>query len=330
MATRLITIFGGSGFVGRHIVRELAAKGNRIRIAVRNPDSALFLKPMGDVGQITPVAAPITDEARVHAVCAGADIVINLVGILAEHGRQRFQLLHVDGARRVAEAARAAGAHMLVQMSALGADLQSESAYGRSKAQGEAEARNAFPQAIILRPSVMFGPEDTFFNKFAGLTRMMPVLPVVGVRYRPGDLKAGRLLGDGGPKFQPVYVGDVAAAVARLADAPKAGGQLLEFGGPRVYSMQEVMELVRRHTGKRRLLVPVPFPFAAFMAAMLGVLPRPPLTRDQVRMMRTDSVVSGTAPGLESLGIQPIGPEAVLPRYLDRFRDGGRFSPYHA
>ncbi|MGF1624081.1 MAG: complex I NDUFA9 subunit family protein [Alphaproteobacteria bacterium] len=330
MATRLATIFGGSGFAGRHIVRELAARGYRMRIAVRSPDSALFLKPMGDVGQITPVAAPITDDARIQAVCAGADVVINLVGILYEHGRQRFQDVHVDGARRVALAARAGGAAKLIHMSALGADPHSQANYSRSKAQGEAEVRKAFAQAVILRPSVMFGPEDDFFNKFAGLTRLLPVLPVMGVRYKPGDLKAGRLLGDGGPKFQPVHVGDVASAVARLVDDPRLAGQLFELGGPRVYTMQEIMELVLRHTGKRRLLVPVPFPLARFQAALLGLLPRPPLTRDQIRMMQTDNVLAGSEPGFESLGIEPIGPEAVLPRYLDRFRAGGRFSTYHA
>ena len=342
MATRLVTIFGGSGFVGRHIVRELASRGDRMRIAVRDPDAALFLKPMGDVGQITPVAAPIGDEARVRAACAGADAVINLVGILYEHGRQRFRAVHVDGARRVAEAARAGGAAALVHLSALGADPQSPSAYGRSKAEGEAEVRKAFPQAAIVRPSVMFGPEDDFFNKFAGLAAWLPLLPVVGVRWRPGDLRAGRFLGNGGPKFQPAYVGDVAAAVAGLAADPSgwsasgaraplgADGKLFELGGPRVYSLQEIMGLVNRHTLRRRPLVPVPFGLASFQAALLGLLPRPLLTRDQVRMMRADNVLSGTAPGFAELGIQPIGPEAVLPRYLDRFRSGGRFRAYQA
>jgi uncharacterized protein YbjT (DUF2867 family) len=330
MATRLVTIFGGSGFLGRHIVRELAARGDRMRIAVRDPDAALFLKPMGDVGQITPVAAPIGDETRVRAACAGADAVINLVGVLYEHGRQRFRALHVDGARRVAQAARAGGAATLIQLSALGADPQSPSAYARSKAEGEAGVREAFPQAAIVRPSVMFGPEDGFFNKFAGLAAWLPVLPVVGVRYRPGDLRAGRVLGNGGPRFQPVYVGDVAAVVAGLTTDPTSAGTLFELGGPRVYNMQEIMELVNRHTLRRRPLVPVPFGLASFQAALLGLLPRPLITRDQVRLMRVDNVVSGTAPGFAELGIQPIGPEAVLPRYLDRFRSGGRFRAYQA
>lgn len=329
MATRLVTIFGGSGFVGRHIVRELAARGDRMRIAVRDPDSALFLKPMGDVGQITPVAAPIGDDARVAAACASADVVINLVGILYEHGRQRFHTVHAEGARRVAQAARAAGAAKLIHMSALGADARSPSSYARSKADGEAQAEAAFPGAVILRPSVVFGPEDGFFNKFAALTRWLPALPVIGVRYRDGDLKAGRLLGDGGPKFQPVYVGDVAKAVSRLSDDPQAAG-VYELVGPRVYSLQEIMELVCQHTRKRRLLVPVPFPLATLQATFLGLLPSPPLTRDQVRLMQTDNVASGNAQGFAELGIQPIGPEAVLPRYLDRFRAGGRFRAHHA
>jgi uncharacterized protein YbjT (DUF2867 family) len=329
MATRLVTIFGGSGFVGRHIVRELAARGDRMRIAVRDPDAALFLKPMGDVGQITPVCAPVGDEVRVRAACADADVVINLAGILSERGKQTFHAVHVEGARRVADAARAAGVGRLIHMSALGADPRSPSVYARSKAAGEAAVLQAFPDAIILRPSVVFGPEDGFFNKFAAMARWLPALPVVGVQYRPGDLKAGRILGNGGPRFQPVYVGDVARAVGRLMDDPKASG-VFELVGPRVYSMQEIMELVRRHTGRRRPLMPVPFGLASLQATFLGLLPNPPLTRDQVRMMRTDNVASGSAPGFAELGIQPIGPDAVLPRYLDRFRVGGRFSASHA
>ena len=330
MATRLVTIFGGSGFVGRHVVRELAARGDRLRIAVRDPDSALFLKPMGDVGQITPVAAPITDETRVRAVCQGADLVINLVGILYEHGRQRFHDIHVEGALRIATAAKESGAKTLIHMSALGADLQSDSNYARSKAQGEVEVQKVFPEAIILRPSVLFGPEDDFFNKFALIAQLSPVLPVVGVRFKPGDMRNGNLLGDGGPKFQPVYVGDLAHAIVTLAEDSSAAGKVFELGGPHAYTMQELMELVRRHTGKKRMLVPVPCSIARIQAAVLGLLPKPPLTRDQVRLLQHDNVVSGDLPGFEAIGIQPTGPEAILPRYLDRFRDGGRFNAHHA
>lgn len=330
MATRLVTIFGGSGFVGRHIVRELAARGDRLRIAVRDPDSALFLKPMGDVGQITPLCAPITDDARVRAACDGADLVINLVGILYQHGKQRFHDVHVDGAARAAQAARQGGAGAMIHMSALGADSKADADYARSKAAGEAEVLKAFPQAVIMRPSVLFGPEDEFFNKFAAIARLSPVLPVIGVRYADGDLRAGNLFGNGGPKFQPVYVGDLALAAAALADTPRAAGQIFEFGGPRAYSYKEIMELVLHHTRRKRLLVPMPFFAANLAATVLGLLPRPPLTRDQVRLMETDNVLSGDLPGFQDLGIQPTGPDAILPRYLDRFRIGGRFSTDHA
>lgn len=330
MATRLVTIFGGSGFIGRHIVRELGARGDLVRVGVRDPDAALFLKPMGDVGQITPVAAPVTDEARVRAACESADVVINLVGILFERGRQQFHDIHVEGARRVAQAAAEAGARTMIHMSALGADAGSDSEYARSKAQGEAEVANAFPDAIVLRPSVVFGPEDDFFNKFAAMARLSPVLPVIGSVPDAKDLRAGNLVGDGGPKFQPVYVGDLAAAVARLTGLADARGKTFEFGGPRTYTLREIMELVLHYTGRRRMLVPVPYFAAGIIATFAGLLPEPPLTRDQVRQLRHDNVISGEQPGFADLGIQPTAPDAVLPRYLDRFRVGGRFRAGHA
>lgn len=330
MATRLVTIFGGSGFIGRHIVRELAARGDQVRVAVRDPDSALFLKPMGDVGQITPVAASLGDETRVRAACDAADLVINLVGILYEHGRQRFHDIHVDGARRVARAAVDGGARTLLQLSALGADIRSDSAYARSKAKGEAEVNKVFPDAVILRPSVVFGPEDQFFNRFAAMARLSPALPVIGAVPTAEHLRAGNLLGDGGPKFQPVYVGDLAAAAVKLADMTEARGRVFEFGGPRIYTLRQVMELVLQHTGRRRMLVPVPYFVANIIATFAGLLPEPPLTRDQVRLLRHDNVVSGDAPGFADLDIRPMAPDAVLPRYLDRFRVGGRFRAGHA
>ncbi|MEZ5667396.1 MAG: complex I NDUFA9 subunit family protein [Alphaproteobacteria bacterium] len=330
MATRSVTIFGGSGFIGRHVVRLLAARGDLVRVAVRDTDSALFLKPMGDVGQVTPVAAPIGDDARVAAACHGADLVINLVGILYERGRQRFHTVHVEGARRVVQAARQAGATGMVHMSALGADPHSDSDYAASKAAGEAAVREAFPEAVILRPSVVFGPEDDFFNRFAAMARLAPALPVVGVCPTVADLKAGRLTGDGGPKFQPVYVGDLAEALVRAAADPAAAGKTYELGGPKVYSFQEVLELVLRHVARKRPLVPMPFFAAGIFAGFAGLLPKPPLTRDQLRLLHHDNVVSGGQPGFADLGIVPIAPEAVLPRYLDRFRPGGRFTARHA
>ena len=310
MAGRLITVFGGSGFIGRHLVRRLAQGGDRVRVAVRHPDSALFLKTMGDVGQVTPVQANLRDDRSVAAACAGADAVVNLVGILYSRGKQSFQAVHHEGALRVAAAARTAGARRFVQMSALGASPRSPAEYARTKAMGEEAVKNAFPGATIIRPSVVFGPEDGFFNRFAAMAALSPVLPVLG---RP----------PGGPSFQPVYVGDVAAAIAKVLDDPATAGKTYELGGPARYTLAEIMALVLQWTGRKRLVAWMPTGLAELQACVLGLLPVPPLTRDQLRLLETDNVASGALPGLEALGIQPTPAEAVVPAYLDRFRRGG-------
>jgi NADH dehydrogenase len=320
MAARIVTVFGGSGFIGRYLVQRLARRGWIVRVAVRRPDRALFLKPMGAVGQITPVAASLRHEGSVAAAVVGAEAAVNLVGIL--HGN--FAAIHVEGAARVARAARAAGARTFVQMSALGADANSPAEYGRSKAAGEGAVREVFPTAAIVRPSIVFGPEDDFFNRFATMARFAPALPLIG---------GGKTL------FQPVYVGDVADALLRLVEDPATAGKTYELGGPRVLSFRALMELLLHEIGRRRLLLPMPFGLASLMAFFLelpsnlvgalpplrGALPAPPLTQDQVQMLRRDSVVSADSLTLDDLGINPTPLEMVVPAYLARYRRGGRF-----
>jgi len=308
MATPVAAIFGGSGFIGRYIVERLAQRGWIMRIAVRRPDEALFLKPLGDIAQIVPIGANIRHERSVANAVQGVDTVINLVGILHQSGAQRFDAVHADGVRRLARAATGAGVRRFLHLSALGADPQSPSAYARSKAAGEAMLREHFPSAIVLRPSVVFGPEDDFFNRFAAMARFSPVLP---------------LIGGGTMRFQPVYVGDVADAAAAALENPALAGQVFELGGPKAYTFKELLEMMLAVIGRRRLLLPVPFAIASLQAAFLGLLPNPPLTLDQVKLLKSDNVLSGKLPGLEALGIRPTGPEAILPAYLDRYRHGG-------
>ncbi len=309
MPPPVITIFGGSGFVGRHVVRRLAKQGWIIRIAVRDPDRAKFLRPLGDVGQITPLSVPLQDEALVAAAVAGTDAVINLAGILYERGRQTFEAVHVEGARRIAQRAAAAGVGSLVQVSAIGASTSAAADYARSKGYGEQAVREAFPDAVVCRPSLVIGPEDDFFNRFAVYARLSPFLP---------------LIGGGHTRFQPLYVADLAEAIVRALGDPAARGQTYELGGPRVYSFKELMELLLEETGRRCLLIPLPFGLAEMQAALLELLPVPPLTRDQVRLLRSDNVVSEGTPGFADLGIAPTAIEMVLPTYLQRYRPGGR------
>jgi NADH dehydrogenase len=315
MRHQRITVFGGSGFLGRSLVKRLAGAGAVIRVAVRDPENAALLKPMGEVGQIVPVAASLRDEDSVRAAVAEADGVVNLVGILYESGKQTFEAIHHEGARRVAAAAHAAGAGRLVHVSAIGADMLSPAAYARTKASGEAAVRDNFPEATILRPSVLFGPDDDFFNRFAAMARLLPALP---------------LFGGGTTRFQPVYVGDVAEAIMRSLQQPAARGKTYELGGPRTYSFKELMQIVLAEIRRRRVLLPLPFFVAELQAMFLELLPVPPLTRDQVKLLQRDNVASPDMPGLADLGIAPTAVEAIIPTYLRRFRAGGGFAPDQA
>ena len=308
--TMLVTVFGGSGFLGRYVVRALARAGHRIRVGVRRPNLANYLLPMGHVGQIQLVNANVTDADRVARALRGADAAVNLVGLLYERGRQRFHAVHAEAAGIVAAAARSEGARSFVHVSAIGASADSPALYARTKAEGEARVREAFPEAAILRPSIVFGPEDQFFNRFAAFARISPVLP---------------LIGGGRTRFQPVYVCDVADAVLRCVTDGATRALDYEFGGPTVYTFKELMKLVLVETNRRRLLVPIPFSVAMLQASVLGLLPKPMLTRDQVNLLRQDNVVSPGAQTLADLGIEPEAVEAVIPTYLWRFRREGQF-----
>ena len=312
----LVTVFGGSGFVGRHIVRCLASRGARIRVAVRDPEAGMFLKSMGEVGQIELMQANLRDDASVAAAVAGVDAVVVSVGLLYESGKQTFNAIHVDGMARVAQAAQAAGVSKLVQISAIGADVNSESRYGRTKAEGEQALRDAFPDAVILRPSIIFGPEDGFFNQFGAIAALSPVLPIF----------AGDLFDRDGTRFQPVYVGDVAQAVFACLDGTGAAGQSYDLGGPQVYTWRELMEMVTRITERRRVLMPVLLNLAAVMAFFLEFWPAPLLTRDQLRQLANDNVAAEGAAGLAELGVAPTPAGSILPSYLARYRSPGKHS----
>ena len=309
----LVTVFGGSGFLGRHLVQALALRQFRIRVAVRRPDLAGHLQPLGRVGQIHAVQANVRFPASVAAAVHDAAIVVNLTGILYERGQQRFEAIQARGAGTVAAAAAHVGARML-HVSALGADAQSPSRYARSKAQGEAAVRAACPEAMIFRPSILFGPEDDFFNRFASMARVSPVLP---------------LIGGGRTRFQPVFVGDVASALAEAADGAGTPATTYEFGGPDVKTFKEIMEFILATIMRRRLLVPVPFTLAEWQALVLQFWPRPLLTPDQVTLLRRDNVVSSDAVlnqrTLSAFGIAPAAMAAIVPAYLWRFRKTGQF-----
>lgn len=315
MSARLVTIFGGSGFVGRHLVRALAKDGWRIRVAVRRPDLAGHLQPLGAVGQIHAVQANLRYRDSVARAVQGADAVVNLVGILAEGGRQKFASVQAQGARVVAEEAAKAGITNLVHLSAIGADAASESDYARTKGLGEAAVRAAVPSAVILRPSIIFGPEDRFFNRFANLARFTPVLP---------------LIGGGETKFQPVYVGDVADAARAALNGRAKSGATYELGGPETRSFKALLEYILAVTGRKRMLVSLPFPIARMQASVLELLPGKLLTVDQVKLLETDNVVSAAAEAegrtLAGLGIQPSSYEAIVPTYLYSFREHGQFA----
>lgn len=310
----LVTVFGGSGFIGSQAVRQLAKAGWRIRVAVRQPSLAYAMRLHGDVGQIDVVQANVRNAPSVRRALEGASAALNLVSTLYEHARQGFQALNVMGARNIAEAARSEGVERLVQMSALGADPASPSKYARTKAEGETAVREIYPDAVVVRPSVVFGPEDHFFNRFASMALVSPVLP---------------LIGGGRTRLQPVFVGDVARALTIAVTAGDAAGQTYELGGPAIFTFRRLMELMLSEIERRRLLLPVPFPVASVMGGVAdlgaGIVP-PPITADQVKLLRADNVVTGERAGLGELGIAPTTLEAVLPRYLYRYRRGGQYA----
>jgi uncharacterized protein YbjT (DUF2867 family) len=284
-------------------------------VACRRPDLAGHVQPLGTPGQIMPVQANVRYPASLAAVCDGAHAVVNLTGVLASRGSQSFDAIHVFGAEATAKAAKAAKAQVFIQMSALGADAESASDYGRSKAAGEAKAKAAFPGAIVLRPSIVFGPEDNFFNQFAGLSRLAPALP---------------LIGGGHTKFTPLFVGDLAEVIARLIDTGEASGKTFELGGPEVFSFKQLMEFTLETIGRKRLLVPVPWPIAKVLGSVMGLLPFAPLTADQVELLKTDNVVSEAATregrDLAGLGITGHSIQGIVPSYLYRYRKAGQFT----
>ena len=301
-------MLGGSGFIGRYIVKRLAARGEVIAVGCRNAEAAKYLKPLGDVGQIVPLNIGIGDATLLPAFLAGNDWLVNCVGILRETGTQTFELVHHIGPARLARFAREAGVDRFVHISAIGADPRSSSAYARTKAAGEQAVRDAFPTVTILRPSVVFGPEDQFFNRFASMAMFSPVLP---------------LIGGGETRFQPVYVGDVADAVVTCLEDPATAGRIYELGGPKIYTFRQALELVLNEIRRKRPFVDLPFGLAALQARLMAILPSPPLTPDQVELLKSDNIVSSGALTLASLGLTPTPAEVVLPTYLDRFRCGG-------
>ena len=313
----LVTIYGGSGFIGRHVVRAIAKTGARMRIAVRRPELAGHLQPLGGVGQINAVQANVRFADSLLAAADGADAVVNLVGILFPSGKQSFKSVQDEGARHVAEAARAAGARALVHVSAIGASADALSVYARSKAAGEHAVKSVYADAVILRPSIVFGPEDDFFNRFAALARITPALP---------------LIGGGKTRLEPVFAGDVAKAVIAGLTGETVPSATYELGGPEVLTLKQVMQRVLDYTMRKRLLVPEPFWLAKLQGFFLQMLPTPPLTTDQVRLLESDNVVSETAKRsghtLEGLGIEPVAIAAVVPGYLEQFRPRGQFSIY--
>ena len=307
---RRITVFGGTGFIGRHVVRRLAQRGDRITVVARH--DARFLQPMGDVGEIVLLLGNLREAALVQKAVAGADAVVNLVGILAETGRQRFDAIQHQGAARIAEAAVAAGVARLIQLSAIGADPESPSKYACSKGLGEQSVLAACPAATILRPSIVFGPEDQFFNRFAEMACTLHALP---------------LIGGGATRYQPVYVGDVADAVLAALDRPEAAGRTYELGGPEILSFRQLMEILLQEIRRPQVpLLALPFGIASLMALFAEHAPGAPLTRDQVILLKRDNVVAGDAASLHELGIQPVALGAVLPSYLGRYRRGGLFA----
>ena len=312
MITRsVVTVFGGSGFIGRYVVKRLAEQGHVVRVAVRNSERATFLKPMGAVGQVVLLAVSVNNEAEVLRAVEGADWVVNLIGILAERRPGDFTRLQTEGPARIARLATANGVSRLVHVSAIGADPRSQSLYGSSKGEGERQVLANFPDATILRPSIVFGPEDQFFNRFAEMARLLPFLPVIS----------------GSSRFQPVYVGDVADAVMAALTLNGVGGQIFELGGPDILTMRELLASILRMTGRDRPLITIPPAIARLQAAVLQHVPGKPLTPDQLKMLETDNVVAPGAKGLVDLGLAPTPIDMIVPNYLRRYKQGGGTKP---
>ncbi len=306
LVRKVATVFGGSGFIGRYVVQRLAQQDYVVRVAVRDPAGARFLQTQGRVGQIVPLAAPVTEAAAVARAVVGAEVVVNLVGILYERRAGDFGRIQAEAPGALGRAASAAGVQRLVHLSAIGADSASPSLYAKSKSEGEVAVLSGFPGATVLRPSVVFGPEDQFFNRFAAMVRL-PLMPVVS----------------GATRFQPVYVGDVADAVAAAIAQPETAGKTYELGGPRAMTMREVLRFILDTTRRNRPMVEMPIGLMRRAAGILQRLPAPPLTEDQLLLLQRDNVVSGTLPGFAELGLTPKAVEAVVPGYLKRFRAGG-------
>ena len=330
MKKYIVTVFGGSGFIGRHLIRRLVAKGAIIRVVVRDPEAAKYLMTMGNVGQVVPFAANVREERSLEAAVNGAQAVVNLVGVLSEWGKQDFQNIHTQGAANVAKAAATAGVQNLVHISAIGANAGSASRYAQTKIAGEIAVKSEFRNAIIIRPSVVFGPDDGFFNLFAGLARFTYFLPVFGCPALPRfnffqDGKAFKIdfYGDGGTKFQPVYVGDVAESICAAIDSENSKGQIYELGGPVVYSSVAIMKLILKYIGRKRILLPIPFWYLKIVGWLLQKFPAPLLTYDQVMQLKVDNVVSRKVRTLADLGIKATPVEAILPKYLTRFKKVG-------
>ena len=320
MSGKLAVVFGGSGFVGRNVVRELAKRGWRVRVAVRRPHHAQFLRPMGAVGQIQLFQANVRHRGSVAEALKGADAVVNLVGLLAQSGAQNFETVQAGGAAAIAEAAAEIGVDNFVQVSAIGADAASDSLYARTKAEAEAAVRRAIPSAMIIRPSIVFGPEDDFFNRFASMAMMSPALP---------------LIGGGKTKFQPVYVDDVADAVCEALARPEMKGRTFELGGPKIYTFKELLELMLKETGRKRFFAPLPFalaPVAGLAGEIAGVLPfmDAPITRDQIKLLKSDNVVGVSGEenigDISEFGITPTTVESILPEYMVQYRKYGQFT----
>lgn len=312
MATRRVaTVFGGSGFIGRYVVKRLAQQGYIVRVAVRDPEAALFLKPMGEVGQVVPLYSSVTNEATVHRAIEGAEVVVNLVGVLTESRKASFQAIHAEGAERIARIAAATGGRRLIHISAIGADPASPSRYAATKGKAETAVLAAFPGATILRPSLVFGLEDKFFNRFAAIARLAPFMPVIS----------------GDTKMQPVFVGDVADAVMAALGSSATQGKVYELGGPRVWTFREILAFILKQTRRDKKLVDIPMGIARMQACILQHVPGKPLTPDQLLLLARDNVVSFGALGLSDLGITPTPVELVVPGYLRRYQPGGGRRP---